>query len=27
MWDYYLAYCETGFRHGTIDVSLIQLRG
>jgi cyclopropane-fatty-acyl-phospholipid synthase len=27
MWDYYLAYCETGFRQGTIDVSLIQLRG
>ena len=27
MWDYYLAYCETGFRHGTIDVRLIQLRG
>ena len=25
MWDYYLAYCEAGFRHGTIDVSLFKL--
>jgi cyclopropane-fatty-acyl-phospholipid synthase len=24
MWDYYLAYCEAGFRHGTLDV--VQLR-
>lgn len=27
MWEYYLAYCESGFRCGTVDVSLIQLRG
>jgi len=25
MWEYYLAYCETGFRHQTIDVSLLKL--
>ncbi len=25
MWDYYLAYCETGFRSGTIDVGLFKL--
>lgn len=25
-WEYYLAYCEAGFRTGYIDVSLIQLR-
>lgn len=27
MWEYYLAYCESGFRCGTVDVSLFQLRG
>lgn len=26
MWEYYLAYCETGFQHGAVDVSLFQLR-
>ena len=26
MWEYYLAYCESGFRCGTVDVSLFQLR-
>lgn len=26
MWDYYLAYCEGGFRAGTIDVGLYVLR-
>ena len=26
MWEYYLAYCESGFRHGAIDVRLFQLR-
>lgn len=25
MWDYYLCYCETGFRHDTIDVGLYRL--
>ncbi len=25
-WEYYLAYCEAGFRTGYIDVSLIQLQ-
>jgi cyclopropane-fatty-acyl-phospholipid synthase len=25
MWVYYLAYCEAGFRHGSIDVGLYQL--
>jgi cyclopropane-fatty-acyl-phospholipid synthase len=25
MWDYYLAYCEAGFRAGVIDVGLWQL--
>ena len=25
MWEYYLAYCEAGFRAGTIDVQRIQL--
>jgi cyclopropane-fatty-acyl-phospholipid synthase len=25
MWDYYLAYCEGGFRAGTIDVGLYVL--
>ena len=24
MWEYYLVYCETGFRHQTIDVSLLK---
>lgn len=27
MWDYYLAYCEVGFDHGAIDVSLFRFRG
>ena len=27
LWDYYLAYCEAGFRAGVIDVGLWQLRG
>ena len=26
LWDYYLAYCEAGFRTGVIDVGLWQLR-
>jgi cyclopropane-fatty-acyl-phospholipid synthase len=26
MWDYYLAYCETGFRRRALDVSLFQFR-
>lgn len=26
MWDYYLAYCEAGFAHGAIDVSLFKFR-
>lgn len=26
LWDYYLAYCEAGFRTGAIDVGLWQLR-
>lgn len=26
MWEYYLAYCEVGFRHGAIDVGLYQLK-
>lgn len=25
MWDYYLQYCETGFKHGAIDVGLYKL--
>ncbi len=25
MWEYYLAYCEAGFRNGTIDVGLYKL--
>lgn len=25
MWDYYLAYCAAGFRHGSIDVGLFRL--
>ncbi|MGU3493926.1 class I SAM-dependent methyltransferase [Xanthobacteraceae bacterium A53D] len=27
MWDYYLAYCEAGFRAGTLDVGLYVLKG
>jgi len=27
MWDYYLAYCEAGFRSGVIDVGFYQLSG
>jgi len=27
MWEYYLAYCEAGFLVGSVDVSLIQLKG
>ncbi len=27
MWDYYLAYCEAGFSHDAIDVSLFKFRG
>ncbi|MBS9477435.1 SAM-dependent methyltransferase [Ancylobacter radicis] len=27
LWDYYLAYCEGGFRSGAIDVGLYKLRG
>ena len=26
LWDYYLAYCEAGFRAGTIDVGLWRFR-
>ena len=26
-WEYYFAYCETGFRLGTLDVGLYQFRG
>ncbi len=26
MWDYYLAYCETGFRRRALDVTLFQFR-
>ena len=26
-WDYYFAYCETGFRLGTLNVSLLQIAG
>ena len=25
MWDYYLQYCEAGFRSGSIDVGLFRL--
>ena len=25
MWEYYLAYCETGFNTGAIDVVMIHL--
>jgi len=27
MWEYYLAYCEAGFRGGSVDVGLFQLKG
>ncbi len=27
MWDYYLAYCEAGFRAGAIDVGFFKLAG
>jgi len=27
MWEYYLAYCEVGFRFGAIDVNFIKLVG
>jgi cyclopropane-fatty-acyl-phospholipid synthase len=26
LWDYYLCYCETGFRLGSIDVGIFRLR-
>lgn len=26
MWEYYLSYCEVGFRHGTIDVHIMKLQ-
>ena len=26
MWEYYLAYCETGFNTGAIDVAMIHLQ-
>ena len=26
MWEYYLAYCETGFRTGAIDVAMLHLK-
>lgn len=26
MWEYYLAYCESGFKHGALDVRLFKLR-
>ena len=26
MWDYYLCYCEAGFRHGLVDVGLYRMR-
>jgi cyclopropane-fatty-acyl-phospholipid synthase len=25
MWEYYLAYCEAGFRTGRVDVGLFKL--
>ena len=25
MWDYYLAYCQAGFTHGTVDVGIFKL--
>ena len=27
IWEYYLSYCEAGFRSGAIDVGLYKLRG
>jgi len=27
LWEFYLCYCEAGFRAGTIDVNLIAWRG
>jgi len=27
MWEYYLAYCEVGFRTGSIDVGFFKLAG
>jgi cyclopropane-fatty-acyl-phospholipid synthase len=27
MWEYYLSYCEAGFRGGAVDVSLFRFRG
>jgi cyclopropane-fatty-acyl-phospholipid synthase len=27
MWEFYLSYCEAGFRGGAVNVSLFQLRG
>jgi len=27
MWEYYLAYCEAGFRAGTVDVAIYRLTG
>jgi cyclopropane-fatty-acyl-phospholipid synthase len=27
MWEYYLAYCEIGFRFGVVDVSFFKLAG
>jgi cyclopropane-fatty-acyl-phospholipid synthase len=27
LWEYYLSYCEAGFRTGTIDVGLYVLKG
>ncbi len=27
VWEYYLCYCEAGFRSGTIDVGLYVLKG
>ena len=26
LWEYYLCYCETGFRAGTIDVGIYRFR-
>jgi cyclopropane-fatty-acyl-phospholipid synthase len=26
MWEYYLSYCEAGFRNGAIDVGFYQLK-
>ena len=26
LWDYYLCYCETGFRSGSIDVGIFRFR-